>query len=167
MKTYLADSIDRRTIVLREGEREAGTLEYKGWFSQKAAISIGQAVSYDVIRHGFFMQSITIGKGIDVYMAVRLAKWHPMQFTITRQGIEYRMRLKRKKLFGLDYVLVDDNSEELMLIKPDFQWRKLRYNYEVDVHDTASRYADEPIFILAVLYILMLLQRRHAAAASG
>jgi hypothetical protein len=166
MQHLAAKSLNRTTYALQEGEKQLGRLSYKGWFSRKAEIIISPNESYQVIPHGFFFRTITIGNGIDIYLSIRFSNWGRMNFTMTRQGIEYRMAFRRKGIFSMDHILVNQNREQLMLLKPSFNWRRFTYEYDIEVSDLAKNYAAVPVMCLAALYVLIFLQKRRASAAS-
>ena len=71
--------------------------------------------------------------------------------------------LKRKGFWNTDYLLIDENNTEICTIKSNFNWRKFKTSYEINVLNNKDSVQDQVLY-LSLIHCTILISTMAAAA---
>ena len=130
-----ANSIDNRTFQLTIDENLLGELIYENIFLMKAHIVLPDLIEYQIKQVGFFGTSISITRD-DAEIANLKMNWRG--HVVIDFPDEQVFILKSQGLFNNKFVLENTEEEKLIVFDPKFDWKKFKYNYDIDYNETPA-----------------------------
>jgi hypothetical protein len=135
---------DSRTFELIENGRKLGNLGYSGHFTFKALLSAEDKV-YELSPEGIFSTSVAV-KYQSADIASLKMNWKGNIVISFVTGEEYI--LKAVGALANKYVLEDGEGRKLMMLLPEFNWRKMLYNYTI----TYDQRPENLLLVLLAVY---------------
>ncbi len=158
---YLASGTGNRHFeIVDERQKAAGTLDYTTWFPNKAKVTTGDGNIYEMAPQGFWRTTIGMTKNGLPFAALK-AKMGSQIVLSFEQGIT--LLFKRKSLWNSNYVVVDSQEQEVAFIQPDFKWKNLSFNYEIDIYANNLDRDINAILPLVLVYCNKYIRMRHSA----
>lgn len=155
-----AISTNKKTFQLQENGQLLGELLYESLFFRNAEIRLTNSENYEIKPKGIFKTSICLTKNtIDI--ASFKMNWRGQIEFVFQDGQEFV--LKGKGFFHNKYTLENTAGEKLMEFKPQFVWRKFRYNYIIYLEDKPV----DNYFVLLVVYATNYIIATASSASSG
>jgi len=111
-------------------------LKYKNWFSSKAKTKLNNTeieikpknlwnTSFDIYHNGIDVGDITFNWKTNAIITINDDKY----------------LFKAIGLWNLKFELVNENEDRIFLIKPNYKWKKMKYDYEIEIiSDTYKLY---------------------------
>ncbi len=155
-----AISTDKKTFQLLENGKLLGELLYENLFFRKAEIKLPQEDSYEIKPGGIFKTSFSVSKNTTNIASFKM-NWRGHVEIILQDGQEFI--LKGKGFFHNKYTLENKAGEVLMEFKPEFVWRKFRYNFNIHFD---NKPLDNSIVLLGI-YAINYIIASASAASSG
>jgi len=121
-----AISTNKKTFQLQENGQLIGELLYESLFFRNAEIKLSDAECYVIKPQGVFETTFSLSKNA-TDIATFGMNWRGHIEFVMADGQEFV--LKGKGFFHNKYILENKAGEVLMFFKPEFVWRKFRYNY--------------------------------------
>jgi hypothetical protein len=151
---------------LIDQQKSLASLEHPSWFSRKASLRISYH-TLDIVPKHLFSSSFDIMKNQTNY-AVLTMRWKgqvEIKF-LQKPDSSTFYTLKPKGLFNRRYELYDQNADVQFVLLPKTNWKKLRQDFQIDLHPELK--VDLPLVELISLsgYSAHLIKKRNAAAAT-
>ncbi|MFA7446230.1 MAG: hypothetical protein WCY89_09805 [Flavobacteriaceae bacterium] len=134
---------DKKTFELIKGSQKLGKLTYESLFSFKAHLQV-ENNTYKIAPKGLFSTQISVSQN-DTEIASMKITFHGGIALTFANGKEFI--LKAKGVFHANYILEDENQQQLLVLHPDFKWTKLSYNYSVSYDQP-----QDPLLVLLTTY---------------
>jgi hypothetical protein len=146
---------DKKTFELTDGAGKLGHISYESLFTHSGIAVVGNE-HFEIDTAGIFNSTISV-----THEAINVASlqmsWKGDIIIFFQNSGEFI--LKANGIFRSKYVLEDSNKQPLLLLTPDFNWRKFNYNYGIT-------YDKKPENILLVL-LAAYAANYYIAAMSG
>ncbi len=147
---------DNKVFRLTDDESLLGELTYKNLFSYQAEITLPDSGHYAIKALGFFGTSITVTKN-EMEIANLKMNWKGHIVMSFQDGREFIF--KAKGFLHNQYVLENQQGEEIIQFIPSFNWAKFNYNYEI----TSTGKVQDILLVLLGTYAA----NYYIAAAAG
>lgn len=155
-----AISNNNKTFQLQENGQLLGELLYESLFFRNAEIKLSNSECYEIKPQGIFKTAISITKNAKDIASFKM-NWRGQIEFLFQDGQEYI--LKGKGFFHNKYTLENKNGEKLMEFKPQFVWKKFRYNYSIHLDNKPI----DDYFVLLVVYATNYIIATASSASSG
>lgn len=162
--------IDARTIVLFGGEVEVSRLTFRNRFSSKAEITDAEKQMLSIEPANIWHTVYDVKKGEKTILSFH-RKWNGNSLIKTffdTNNQEYTF--KHQGFFKSKYLLLDKDSREMIEVKPELNWRKLRYNYHIVISDSMKRRPGHHLLAILTVYLckeFISRQASHGAIAAS
>ena len=137
--------------ITNERKELIGSMEYKGWLPGKAQIKTTENDVYELAPSTRRNAAAGITKNGVAYAELKYNLRRSM--VLTMQNGKSFFFVKKED----NYTIVDEAQNEIGVVKSKFMWRKMRYNYEIDVRsrmlDKEARTAFPLIFTYCTQYV--------------
>ncbi|WP_394996602.1 hypothetical protein [Emticicia sp.] len=154
MKEYKIKSEDTKHFSLTLNDQEIGRLKYEKWFSFKAEMILGGTMTYQIEPKGFWGTTIELKQNEKILLNFKMI-WNGDFIINTRfDEIERDFILKHKGIFKESYVILNKQDEELLVIRPDFKWNKLNYDYNISTTDQFDNLSFNVILLLTTIHCI-------------
>ena len=128
MKTLTASSTDLRNFHLLDGNTDLGKLFYEKWYSFNATINV-ENQEYQCQFNNFWGTELRLLKNGELigtfkinWLGKIVVEFNQKKYLLTSKGfLKYR------------YVLLDESEKEIVAFLPDFNMKKFRYDYSVEM----------------------------------
>jgi hypothetical protein len=153
MSEYHVKSIDTKHFYLTTiDEKPIGILKYDNWFSFKSEIILEDNSVYYVQPKGFWGTTIELKKDEIVLLNFKM-NWNGNIVIGTKfEDIERDFIFKHKGILKSSYVLQDKDGLELLVIQPDFKWKKFRYDYTLSTAEELEQFDFKNILLLTTIH---------------
>lgn len=142
---YTAKGEHHRNFELfDENNNSLGMIGYDGWFSMKVKITQGSS-QYHVESANFWHTELQVKKGDEVAATIKFG-WGGM--SIDYQGKTYMFKAG---MWHNKFSLVTDTDHAIITLKPDFQWTKFSFNYQIETDDNYTE-GKSALLILILIY---------------
>ena len=152
MAEYQAKSDNSLSFDLTLNEQFIGKLSYKSWFEFNALIEITNDGNYQVIPKGFWGTTIEIKDHETVLLKFAMNWSGEIIIQTYFRDIEKDYALKHKGFFKESFILEDQEGAELLVIKPQLKWNKMRYEYQITTSATFELFSDKELLLMTVLH---------------
>jgi hypothetical protein len=118
---------NRKTFELSDNSEKLGQLHYDGFFTFRCQASVGNE-NYDIKPTGVFGTSMSVTRDGKEVANLKM-NWKGNIIISLQNGEE--LVLKATGIFMNNYVLEDKDQQKILLLKPDFDWTKFSYQYDI------------------------------------
>jgi hypothetical protein len=136
-----------KKFSLVDSNEVLGELVYKSIFSYQAEIHIGEH-TYKIKTSGIFLTTIEVFEENNVVAELNMNWKGHIVFKNNSSKTPVNYLFTNKGFWNTRYVIQKENQEEIVVIRPSFNWKKMNYNYAVEVDKTESN----PFVILMAAY---------------
>jgi hypothetical protein len=137
MKAICTES---KNFELFENTKKLGRLTYKNWFSTSAEIEVDKVSSYEIKPKDMLGVAFSLHKDNIEVATLKMNLNGQMVFAFKdEQGYVF----KRKSMLNSKYIIENNNGQELIRFMPSFDWRNLKYSYDI-------AYEDKPDILLVL-----------------
>jgi hypothetical protein len=147
--------------LLDEDGKETGRLIKEGVFPCNLHIETQDGL-LKFIKDGFFSPVKLNRKGRDIGEVK--SSWDGIRFKVDWGSRIHLYKLSQKSIWKSTFKFTNENKEELMSIMPQFKWRKMNYDYRIEVNSKQSKTTDPLIVLLAVYGVRKLLEHQYEAS---
>ncbi len=151
MKQYNVTSTNYRNFNLALEGSPLAELIYPKWYSFKAEIILADNTQLLLEPKGFWDAKIELKKDEEVLLNFKLG-WKGIMFNLQSEGIEEGYLLKHKGILSSRYVLIDTNEQELLAVKPDFNWSKFKLDYVIETSEEFDRQKMKEALLLTIIH---------------
>ena len=148
-------------VVADDAGNLIASLHYTSWLPDKAMITVGDDLIYQLERSGFWNSGIVISKGGLEYATIE-TNWRGgvvISFTSGRT-----LLLKKKSFWGGDHVCIDESENEIADITTDFKWRTFSFFHDIYLSDNALDRESTLLLPAILTYCMKYMRMRHSAA---
>ncbi|MCF0072833.1 hypothetical protein LZD49_20300 [Dyadobacter sp. CY261] len=152
MADYQAKSTSSLSFDLTQNGGLIGKLSYKSWFTFHALVEMANHPTYQLEPKGFWGTTIEL-KEADNRLLTFTMNWDGdivLQTYFNRQEKGYLF--KHRGIFKESFVLIDQDSNELLVMKPELKWKNLTYDYQLTTADRFESLARKELFLLTCLH---------------
>ncbi|GGG47792.1 hypothetical protein [Hymenobacter glacieicola] len=147
----IADGTRDFQLLAADGTALAA-LHYSEWFSFKAVATLADGSSFRLEPKGFWGTTIELKDQDKVLLNFKM-NWDGNIIIKSRlddgnQAFVFKSKSMRKG----EYALRGRNEQELLVVKPDFQWSKLNYNYTLTSTEELEASDSKVLLLLTVLH---------------
>lgn len=142
-----------------------GMLDYKHWYSAKATITIGED-NYTIVRKGFWGTLHEVRHYDEVILLIK-TQWDGGVAIIKPREKHHFYEFKPQGFFTKGYTLTNYKGEELLLITPDFSWKKFISGYNISCNDNFGSNNLEQLIISVSVYYYNTVQTMAMFAATN
>ena len=151
MATYLAKSTDSLIFNLTHDDKLIGKLTYKSWFKFNALVEMADGKFYQVEPKGFWGTTIEVKENEQV-LAKFCMNWNSEIVIRTfTEDVEKGYILTHKGVFKESFVLVDQDGQELLIIKPHLEWFKMSSEYQIITTDELENVQNKGTLLMTAL----------------
>lgn len=162
--------IDARTIVLFDGEVEVSRLTFRNRFSSKAEITVAEKQMLSIEPANIWRTVYDVKKGEKTILSFH-RKWNGNSLVKTffdTNNQEYTF--KHQGFFKSKYLLLDKDLRKMIEVKPEFNWRKFSYGFNIEVSDSMKRREQHQLLAILAVYLckeFISRQASHGAIAGS
>ena len=142
-----------------------GSLKFEKWSSSKAQFTTQYGEFYDAATKGFWGTSIGISKSGEEFAELKMNWKGHIVIDMLENGKNMDYLLKSKSIWKSQYTLINQQETELLIITPDYKWKKGEYNFKIDTNPHCADEIDETLVLITIYGVLYLLMMSAAAAA--
>lgn len=147
-----ASSHDSRQFTLQDDATNIGTLVYPKWYSLTADIEIGGLPKYKVGPKDIWGTTMELKEGDAVLVKLKI-NWKG-NAVVHLLPTEQKFELQQRGLLKSSFVLTDSEGNELMFLKPNFQWTKLNYDYQIETTDIFKKMKQQHLLVFASIHYI-------------
>lgn len=152
MAEYYAKSNDSLSFELINDDKPTGKITYKSWFNFNAVIELANHQSFQIEPKGFWGATIELKDNEKVLLKFRM-NWNGEIIVQTYfDGEKESFVCKHRGIFRDSFVLTDKIGTELLVMKPQFKWNLLNYEYQINTSDDFEKYSNKEILLLTSLH---------------
>ena len=152
MNEYNVTSLDAKQFILLSNNLEIGKLVYESWFSNKAQIILTNISTYKIEPKGFWGTSLELIKNHTVLANIKM-NWNGHIVISTLFNEIPKDYALKKGILKDTFILTNKNNQELLKVIPDFNWKKLNYNYKISINnnlDISQEFND--VFLFTIIH---------------
>lgn len=152
MADYHVTADNQRHFTATAGTRSVGELTYPKWFTFDATLSLPDQEPYQIKPKGFWGTTIELLQHDQVLLRFKMG-WNGNIILHTAfHGQEQDFVFKQQGFFKHRYVLTDAQEQELLVVQPDFKWKKFNYEYTITSADAFESLATKNLLVLVAVY---------------
>jgi len=148
---YSATSEKFTTFKITKDEKIIGELHYKNWFTFNAEIEILNS-KYQVEPKGFWGTTVEVIDGKNVILKFAMNWDGNILLQTYFDDSEKDYIFKHQGFFKESFVLTDQKGAELMMMKPNFKWNSLAYEYQMTASEILETFEEKNILLLISLH---------------
>lgn len=148
---YSATSEKFTTFKITKDEKIIGELHYKNWFKFNAEIEILNS-KYQVEPKGFWGTTVEVTNGKKVILKFAMNWDGNILLQTYFDDTEKDYIFKHLGFFKESFVLTDQKGSELMMMKPNFKWNSLNYEYLMTTSEILETFDEKNILLLISLH---------------
>ncbi|HEY9176769.1 MAG TPA: hypothetical protein VIN07_03720 [Flavipsychrobacter sp.] len=152
---------NRRFEVFGETNELAGTMECNFWRPAKAVIAIGDTV-YHIAPSGFWQTTMIVTRHNSPFAEIKFSMSKGLKINFSTAATTYFF--KYKGFWHTRYAVWDEYGQETGIIEPHFNWKALKYSYDMEIH--AHTLDKEAAQLLPLLMLYCLRYTRMLAAGA-
>lgn len=160
MRYTAAGTHNRHFELFTDDNRSLGRIDYTGWFSTNATITLTNGDVYNVMPTNFWQTTIELSKN-DVVIADVKRNWAMNIIVNIHGGADYYF--KNVGFLNRHYALIGDQDREVVALAPDFQWSTLSFNYEIETDDNYNELANAAL----LLFLIYCCNSMHGRGGGG
>jgi hypothetical protein len=141
--------------------RETGRLVKEGFFTCKVSIQTPEE-QLNFVKRGLFSSTKINRNGLEIGEVKQ--DWKSLNFKLDVGSRIHQYRLCHKSIWNSTFKLTNELKEELLYIVPQFKWRKMNYDYRIEVVSKSEQINTPSMLLLAVYGVRKLLEHQYAAA---
>jgi len=158
-----AKAVSHTQYILSDNGRENGTLRFDNWFSNQATLKITDDGDFRFIPVNFFRTHYQVIQNesvrFNLYRSWRGTTRIESHFSSNNE----QFIMQRRGFFSAVYVLVDKDKRELITLKPEFDWRRFKRNFNIEISAAGQRKQYSLILVASMVFIARIMQRKRAA----
>lgn len=152
MTEYQAKSKSSTCFEVTSNGRPIGTLTYKSWFKFDAVIEIANKPLYHVVPKGFWGTTVELKEDDRVLLQFAM-NWNGNIVLQTFFGNrEEGYVFKRRGLFKESFILADHEGVELLVMKPNFKWSSMNFEYQITAAAGFEAFSKKDILLMISLH---------------
>jgi hypothetical protein len=129
-----------------------GKLSYKTWFKFNAIIEIADIPGYQFEQKGFWGTTIELKDKEKLLLEFKM-NWNgeivvETYFNDVAKGYIF----KHRGIFKESFILVDQEGNELLVMKPQMKWFKMNYEYQITTSDIFETFTNKEILLMNSLH---------------
>ena len=144
-----------------EGGKETGRLIKEGVFTCKTHIETEDG-QLNFVKDGFF-SPVKINRNGREVGEVK-SGWDGIRFKLDWGSRIHQYKLCHKSIWKSTFKLTNEYKEELISIRPQFRWRKMNYDYRIEITARQSPVPSPLMILLGVYGVRKMLERQYAAS---
>ncbi|MDR6403301.1 MULTISPECIES: hypothetical protein [Chryseobacterium] len=151
MAEYQAKSINSLYFEVTNNDKLIGKLIYKNWFKFSAEIEILNS-KYQIEPKGFWGTTVELRDGGNVLLKFTM-NWNGDIVVHTYfNNIEKDYVFKYRGIFKDSFALTDEHGTELLIMKPNFKWNSLNYEYQITTTDAFENFSQKGTLLINSLH---------------
>jgi len=166
MKEVIAKSTDSKTFTLTADGKDIGRLKYKNWFSFKAQVELADYSTVDIVTVGFWGTTVEMKRDDKVLLRFQM-NWKGNIIINNYFEGEKEFIFKHQGLLKSNYVLMDKNENQLLIVEPDFKWAGLKYDYTIESEQIFKNKRDNDLMLFAIVHCTNYYMSMVSSAAAG
>ncbi|GAB3957440.1 hypothetical protein GCM10028805_50140 [Spirosoma harenae] len=152
LAAYQAKSSNPFSFEVTQGDESIGELTYKNWFQFTASIELANRSTYSIIPKGFWGSTIEL-KEADMVLLTFSMNWNgSIALKTYFDAIEKEYLFKHRGVFNESFLLIDQQENELVVMKPHVKWSHLNYNYTIQPSDRFESLANKELLLLTSIH---------------
>ncbi|WP_338876819.1 hypothetical protein WBJ53_14295 [Spirosoma sp. SC4-14] len=164
MGQYKANSLNSQNFSLTFGNKKAGELIYKKWYSFDAEILLSNGKKYRLEPKGFWDSKIELKDESQTLLEFKMG-WKGILIKTFFDNKENTYLLTLKGLLSNKFVLLDTNNSELMVAETEFKWNKLSFDYTIETTSHFDNFGNNELLLLTILHCINYYMTITVAAA--
>jgi hypothetical protein len=161
---FKVEPINNKEYHLIQSNLFKGSLVYQNWFSiSKAKIAIKSLGDFHVAKKSTWKSDFYIMQNNLAVLEFTFNWKGTVQITSHFEKEIKKYVLKRKGFWNTDYFLINENNTEICTIKSEFNWRKFKTSYEINVLESNDSIQDQVLY-LSLIHCTILISTMAAAA---
>ncbi|UPL47890.1 hypothetical protein [Hymenobacter sublimis] len=129
-----------------------GALHYSEWFSFKAVATLADGSAFQLEPKGFWGTTIELKDHDKVLLNFKMNWDGNIILKSKLNDSSHAFVFKTKSMLKSEYVLRGRNEQELLVVKPDFEWSKFNYNYTFTTTEEFEASDSKALLLLTVLH---------------
>jgi hypothetical protein len=166
MPDYKVLATGSKEFQLVADDRVLGHLRYPEWFSLKAVITLADGSSFPIEPRGFWGTTIELKDQQNVLLNFKM-HWDGKIILKSKLDGSRALVFKSKSLLKGSYELQDKHEQELLVVQPDFQWKKLNHNYTISTTELLEDYQAKELLLLTTVHCANYYMMMTAAATAA
>lgn len=152
MAEYSVASIDSKHFSLKQNDTVLGVLHYLTWYSFKAEIKLANNSVYQIEPKGFWGTTIELKELGQVLLDFKMNWSGSIEVNSKFNGVEKHYLFKHKGILNEFFILLDSDETELLTMKPDFKWKKLKTDYEITTSAQIESLYEKDILLMVLIH---------------
>ncbi|KAA5537028.1 hypothetical protein F0919_04975 [Taibaiella lutea] len=152
VSAYQAKSTNSLSFDLTKDGKLIGKLSYKSWFKFNAVIEITNNPNYKFEPKGFWGTTIELKEGEKVLLKFKM-NWNGEIIIQTYfNNLEKDYIFKHRGIFKESFILIDQEGNELLVMKPNLKWNNMNYEYQLTSSDIFENFSNKEILLMSSLH---------------
>ena len=132
-------------VLTADDDTFLGSLKYENWSYTKAEITTQFGEFFHIRPQGFWGTSIGISKGDAEYATLKMNWKGNVVIDLLENGVGTDYLLKLNSMWKSQYALVNRQEKEILILVPDYKWKKGHYDFKIDVNPDFADSVDEAL----------------------
>ena len=156
---------NKNYTVTAEGD-VIGELAYKNWYSNKAEVIMATEEHYIIENKNFWGTQQEVKQEGAAVLLLK-ARWDGGIAIILPKDKEHYYEFKPKGYFTNAYILTNYKEEELLILTPDFSWKKFMAGYTINCNGNFGTTSLDKLLLMICIYHYKVTQAMQMAAATN
>lgn len=148
---YKATSEKFTHFKISKDNKQIGQLSYKSWFNFSAEIEILNS-KYHIVPKGFWGTTVEVLDGKTVLLKFTMNWNGNIVMNIYFSDVEKNYTFSHKGFLRESFVLSDEKGMELLVMKPNIQWRSMKYDYHITTSEFFETFDEKNILLFTSLH---------------
>ena len=157
---------DSKNIVFYERNHIVLKLAYAGRFSYKASIIDSDNQVFSISPVDFWKMKMEVRLNQQCLYNIKRKWTGNSEISTNKDSASNLLRFKHKGFFRFRFVILDKDYRELAVVRPKFQWKGFRHDYEIEVSESLKRKPDLLVLLGIMIYLVRNSQRQHGGGAA-
>ncbi|MBK8945329.1 MAG: hypothetical protein IPM32_08680 [Ignavibacteriae bacterium] len=151
MAEYKVKADKSKNFSLTNNEKLLGKLIYEHWYSLKANVELIDKL-FKIEPKGFLGTTVEVKDSDKIYLSFTMS-WNG-NIVITSK-LEKKVKhyfFKHKGILKDNYLVMDENDKELMVVRPSIKWSKFNYEFSISTSDTFEKFNNKEILLITIAH---------------
>ncbi|MFZ1290185.1 MAG: hypothetical protein WAR79_08840 [Melioribacteraceae bacterium] len=151
MAEYKVKADSSKNFSLTCNEKLLGKLIYEHWYSLKADVQL-ISKQYKIEPKGFLGTTVEVKDSDKIYLSFTMSWNGNIVITSKLERKEKNYFFKHKGIVKNNYLIKDENDQELLVIEPIMKWNKFNYEFLISSTENFENIKNKEILLFTIIH---------------
>ncbi|TGD59118.1 hypothetical protein [Flavobacterium humi] len=153
-----------KKIILTQGEKELGSLDYIGWSSAKCEINLHNGEKFSIDPKSFWKSSFELKQNGKTLLEYAMNFGGTFAFKSSVNDPDVAFTMKSKGFWGKSYVILDKKGDQMAQIMLGYSWKTFKSQYDIQTVPAFDALPLRDVLVLSMVHGIRYFTAMAAAA---